>query len=96
MTLIVHSSFLSKYQCQRVTGLDPASKSFQWLFLNHSEFNSKFHGTISDPCFNPGEDLTGLARGDAEFVLIIHSNSGGLGKRDPLGNYLCLLDDNAI
>lgn len=40
---------------------------------------------LSDPCFNSGEELTGLSRGDAEFVLIIHSNSGGLGKRDPLG-----------
>lgn len=49
---------------------------------------------ISDPCFNTGEDLPGLARGDAEFVLIIHSNSGGLGKRDPLGNYLCIFQIN--
>lgn len=39
-----------------------------------------------DPCFNSGEDLTGLSRGDAEFVLAIHSNSGGLGKRDPVGD----------
>lgn len=39
-----------------------------------------------DPCFNSGENLNGLARGDAEFVLAIHSNSGGLGKRDPLGD----------
>ncbi|XP_055296584.1 vitellogenin-1-like [Sitodiplosis mosellana] len=40
----------------------------------------------ANPCFNSGETLTGLARGDAEFVLAIHSNSGGLGKRDPLGD----------
>lgn len=43
---------------------------------------------FSDPCFNSGENLTGLSRGDAEFVLVIHSNSGGLGKRDPLGKFV--------
>lgn len=41
---------------------------------------------FSDPCFNSGENLTGLARGDAEFVMAIHSNPGALGKRDPLGD----------
>lgn len=50
---------------------------FFLIWLNLSKF--------SDPCFNSGEELTGLARGDAEFVLIIHSNPGGLGKKDPLG-----------
>lgn len=49
--------------------------------------NSKLNYIFSDPCFNSGEELTGLQRGDAEYVLAIHSNSGGLGKRDPLGNY---------
>lgn len=29
---------------------------------------------------------SGLARGDAEFVDVIHSNSGALGKRDPIGD----------
>ncbi|XP_017484585.1 PREDICTED: vitellogenin-1-like [Rhagoletis zephyria] len=38
------------------------------------------------PCFNEGQMLTGLMRGDAEFVDVIHSNSGVLGKRDPLGD----------
>lgn len=28
----------------------------------------------------------GLARGDAEFVDVIHSNAGALGKRDPIGD----------
>lgn len=28
----------------------------------------------------------GLARGDAEFVDVIHSNPGALGKRDPIGD----------
>lgn len=42
---------------------------------------------LLDPCFNSGESLTGLNRGDAEFVLAIHSNSGGLGKRDPIGKF---------
>ncbi|XP_055296585.1 uncharacterized protein LOC129565592 [Sitodiplosis mosellana] len=40
----------------------------------------------ANPCFNQGENLTGLARGDADFVMVIHSNSGALGKRDPLGD----------
>lgn len=40
----------------------------------------------ANPCFNEGEYLTGLSRGDAEFVDIIHSNPGVLGKRDPLGD----------
>lgn len=29
--------------------------------------------------------LTGLNRGDAKFVVAIHTNSGGLGIRDPIG-----------
>lgn len=39
-----------------------------------------------DPCFNPGESLSSLGRGDADFVDIIHSNSGALGLRDPIGD----------
>ncbi|KAH8343333.1 hypothetical protein KR059_008539, partial [Drosophila kikkawai] len=38
------------------------------------------------PCFNEGEVLSGLLRGDAEFIDVIHSNPGVLGKRDPLGD----------
>ncbi|XP_055846824.1 vitellogenin-1-like [Episyrphus balteatus] len=38
------------------------------------------------PCFNEGEDLTGLMRGDADFVDIIHTNPGVLGRRDPTGD----------
>lgn len=51
----------------------------EWM----SHLNLIMH--FSDPCFNSGENLTGLARGDAEFVVAIHSNAGALGKRDPLG-----------
>lgn len=40
----------------------------------------------ANPCFNEGEALTGLSRGDAEFVDIIHSNPGVLGKRDSIGD----------
>lgn len=40
----------------------------------------------ANPCFNEGENLSGLARGDAEFVDIIHSNPGALGKRDSIGD----------
>ncbi|XP_068158778.1 vitellogenin-3 [Drosophila tropicalis] len=38
------------------------------------------------PCFNEGETLSGLMRGDGAFVDVIHSNSGVLGKREPLGD----------
>lgn len=38
------------------------------------------------PCFNEGERLTGLQRGDANFVDIIHSNVGILGMKDPIGD----------
>ena len=38
------------------------------------------------PCFNEGESLSGLLRGDADFIDVIHSNSGVLGKRDPMGD----------
>lgn len=36
----------------------------------------------ASPCFNEGEVLTGLARGDAVFVDIIHSNSGKVDNHD--------------
>lgn len=38
------------------------------------------------PCFNEGERLNGLQRGDAEFVDIIHTNSGILGMKEPIGD----------
>ncbi|GAB0093471.1 phospholipase A1 [Sergentomyia squamirostris] len=38
------------------------------------------------PCFNQGEALSGLGRGDADLVDIIHSNSNGLGKKEPIGD----------
>lgn len=38
------------------------------------------------PCFNEGESLQTLGRGDAEFVDIIHSDAGGLGKTEPIGD----------
>lgn len=38
------------------------------------------------PCFNEGETLSGLLRGDADFIDVIHSNPGVLGKRDPMGD----------
>lgn len=40
----------------------------------------------ANPCFNSESILTGLHRGDAKFVLVIHSNPGGLGKRDSMGD----------
>lgn len=40
----------------------------------------------ANPCFNEGESLSGLQRGDAEFIDVIHSNSGVLGQRAPLGD----------
>ena len=40
----------------------------------------------ANPCFNEGEDLTGLARGDALYVDIIHSNNGALGQKEAVGD----------
>uniref|UniRef100_A0A1I8N5B5 Uncharacterized protein n=1 Tax=Musca domestica TaxID=7370 RepID=A0A1I8N5B5_MUSDO len=40
----------------------------------------------ANPCFNEGETLSGLHRGDADFVDVIHSNPGVLGKAQPLGD----------
>lgn len=40
----------------------------------------------ANPCFNEGESLTGLSRGDADFVDVIHTNNGALGKKDPIGD----------
>ncbi|XP_053691243.1 vitellogenin-3-like [Sabethes cyaneus] len=40
----------------------------------------------ANPCFNEGEFLSGLGRGDADFVDVIHSNVRVLGKRDPIGD----------
>lgn len=38
------------------------------------------------PCFNEGEVLNGLGRGDAEFVDAIHTNNGALGQKLPIGD----------
>lgn len=40
----------------------------------------------AQPCFNEGQRLNGLQRGDAAFVDIIHSNPGILGIKDPIGD----------
>ncbi|KXJ76141.1 hypothetical protein RP20_CCG010246 [Aedes albopictus] len=40
----------------------------------------------ANPCFNEGESLSGLSRGDASWVDVIHSNVRVLGKRDPIGD----------
>jgi Lipase len=40
----------------------------------------------ANPCFNEGEVLSGLMRGDADFVDVIHTNVGVLGRRDPMGD----------
>lgn len=40
----------------------------------------------ASPCFNEGENLNSLSRGDAIFVDVIHSNSGVLGKKEPVGD----------
>lgn len=41
----------------------------------------------ANPCFNSATDLKGLTRDDAKIVDVIHTNAGGLGKRDPIGKY---------
>lgn len=38
------------------------------------------------PCFNEGERLMGLQRGDASFVDIIHTNVGILGIKEARGD----------
>ncbi|XP_023297527.2 vitellogenin-1-like [Lucilia cuprina] len=40
----------------------------------------------ANPCFGEGQSLAGLQKGDANFVDVIHTNPGALGKRDPLGD----------
>ncbi|XP_061386577.1 vitellogenin-1-like [Musca vetustissima] len=40
----------------------------------------------ANPCFNEGESLEVISRGDAEFVDIVHSNPGVLGKPQSLGD----------
>ncbi|GAB0093473.1 phospholipase A1-like [Sergentomyia squamirostris] len=38
------------------------------------------------PCYNEGEVLSGIGRGDAAFVDIIHTNSHGFGIKEPIGD----------
>lgn len=40
----------------------------------------------ANPCFNEGEALSGLQRGDAEFIDVIHTNPGVLGKSSSVGD----------
>lgn len=40
----------------------------------------------ANPCFHSGERLTGLFRGDAQYVDVIHTNPGCLGKKDSIGD----------
>lgn len=40
----------------------------------------------AQPCFNEGEQLKGISRGDAEYVDIIHTNPGVLGKKEAIGD----------
>lgn len=41
---------------------------------------------VFSPCFNEGERLNGLQRGDARFVDIIHTNVGVLGIKEARGD----------
>lgn len=38
------------------------------------------------PCFNEGERLSGIQRGDARFIDIIHTNAGVLGIKESRGD----------
>lgn len=40
----------------------------------------------ANPCFNNGETLSGLFRGDAAYVDVIHTNPGCLGKKEAVGD----------
>lgn len=58
-------------------GAHIAGAAGRYLNYRTQKFLPRVTGLDSaNPCFNEGEVLTGLARGDAEFVDIIHSNPG--------------------
>ncbi|KAM7350118.1 vitellogenin-1-like [Cochliomyia hominivorax] len=40
----------------------------------------------ANPCFNEGESLSGIQRGDADFIDVIHTNPGVFGKANPVGD----------
>lgn len=78
-----------------ITGLDPANpcknldKSFEkHLYDKKMKIKSQIHKKMFIQGFGQGEELSGLIRGDADFVDVIHTNPGVLGKRDPIGNLL--------
>lgn len=58
----------------------------QYAFRTQSQLPRITGLDPANPCFNEGQTLSGLSRGDADFVDVIHSNPGALGKRDPLGD----------
>ncbi|XP_065364516.1 vitellogenin-1-like [Calliphora vicina] len=49
----------------------------------------------ANPCFNEGESLSGLQRGDAAFIDVIHTNPGVLGKENPVGDVDFFVDGMA-
>lgn len=80
-----HFTNLTDKLIPRITGLDPARSVYIIHLMNVSENNLFFFFQIS-PCFNEGERLNGLQRGDASFVDIIHSNAGILGVKESRGD----------
>lgn len=55
------------------------------IYIRVQHISFQFHICL-DPCFNQGQKLSGLSRGDGQFVDVIHTNSGALGQRRPSGD----------
>lgn len=53
---------------------------FFFVFIQNNFFSNL------SPCFNEGEKLNGLQRGDARFVDVIHTNVGVLGIKESIGD----------
>lgn len=70
--------------CDLLYSMDKCSRE-SFVFCIHSIVMVSFFVMFS-PCFNEGERLNGLQRGDAQFVDIIHTNVGILGIKEPRGD----------
>lgn len=68
-------------------GAHIVSSAGQHLYFKTEKLLPRITGLDpANPCFNEGEALSGLSRGDAQYVDIIHTNPGALGKRDSIGD----------
>ncbi|CRL01824.1 CLUMA_CG015039, isoform A [Clunio marinus] len=82
---------ITNKQLPRITAFDPAKvrKVVNFLEISLIKLFHLFSLLLllhQKPCFNEGESLLGVGRGDAEFVDVIHSDAGGLGKSEAIGD----------